>query len=115
MVGWHYQLNGHEFEEDPGVGDEQESLKCCSPWDCKESDTTKQLNSNSYMWASVMVHMVKKKSACNAGHTGSVSGSGRSPGEGNGYSIQYSCLENSMDRRAWWAKWCMGLQKVRYD
>ena len=38
-----------------------------------------------------------KESACNAGDLGSVPGSGRSPGEGNGYPLQYSCLENSMD------------------
>ena len=40
--------------------------------------------------------------ACNAGDLGSISGSGRSPGEGNGYSLQYSCLESSMDRGALW-------------
>ena len=32
MVGWHHQLNGHEFEQAPGVGDGQVSLVCCSPW-----------------------------------------------------------------------------------
>ena len=40
MVGWHYQLNGHEFEQAPGDGEEQGSLACCSPWGCKESDST---------------------------------------------------------------------------
>ena len=44
-----------------------------------------------------------KQSACNAGDPGSIPGSGRSPGEGNGNPLQCSCLENSMDRRAWWA------------
>ena len=44
MVGWHYQLYGHEFEQAPGVGDGQGSLVCCSPWGLKESDTTEQLN-----------------------------------------------------------------------
>ena len=44
-----------------------------------------------------------KESACNAGDPGSILGSGRSPGEGNGYPLQYSCLENPMDRGAWWA------------
>jgi len=44
-----------------------------------------------------------KESACNVGNQGSILGSGRSPGEGNGYSLQYSCLENPMDRGAWWA------------
>ena len=44
MVGWHHRLDGHEFEQALGVGDGQGSLACCSPWDYKESDTTKQLN-----------------------------------------------------------------------
>ena len=44
MVGWHHQLNGHEFEEALGVGDGQGSLECCNPGSGKESDTTKQLN-----------------------------------------------------------------------
>ena len=43
-----------------------------------------------------------KESACNAGDPGSIPGSGRSPGVGNGYPLQYSCLENSKDRGAWW-------------
>ena len=46
--------------------------------------------------------MVKNPPA-NAGDTGSIPRSGRSPGEGNGYPFQYSCLENPMDRGAWWA------------
>ena len=46
---------------------------------------------------------VVKKSACSAGDAGSIPGSGRSPGEGNGNPLQYSCLENPMDRGAWWA------------
>ena len=44
MVGCHHQLNGHEFEETPGVGDGQGGLVCCSPWGCKELDTTERLN-----------------------------------------------------------------------
>ena len=44
-----------------------------------------------------------KSSTCNAGDLGSIPGSGRSPGEGNGNPLQYSCLENPMDRGAWWA------------
>ena len=42
-----------------------------------------------------------KTSVCNAGEPGSISGLGRSPGEGNGSPLQYSCLENPMDRGAW--------------
>ena len=44
MVGWHHHLNGHEFEQAPGVGDGQGGLVCCSPRGRKESDTTEQLN-----------------------------------------------------------------------
>ena len=44
VVGWHRQLNGHEFEQAPGVGDGQRSLECLSPWGCKESDMTERLN-----------------------------------------------------------------------
>ena len=44
MVGWHHQLEGHEFEQAPGVGDGQGSLACCSPRGRKESDTTERLN-----------------------------------------------------------------------
>ena len=44
-----------------------------------------------------------KESACNAGDPGSIPGLGRSPGEENGHPLQYSCLENLMDRGAWWA------------
>ena len=44
MVGWHHQLDEPEFEQAPGVGDGQGSLACYSPWDCKESDMTEQLN-----------------------------------------------------------------------
>ena len=44
MVEWHHQLNGHEFEQAPGVGDGQGSLMCYSSWGHNESDTTEQLN-----------------------------------------------------------------------
>ena len=44
MVGWHHQLDGHEFEQALGVGDGQGSLACCSPWGRTESDMTEQLN-----------------------------------------------------------------------
>jgi len=44
-----------------------------------------------------------KVSACNAGDLGSIPGLGRSPGDGNGNPLQYSCLENSIDGGAWWA------------
>ena len=47
MAGWHHQLDGHKFEQAPGVGDGQGSLVFCSPWGCKESDTTEL---NDFPW-----------------------------------------------------------------
>ena len=44
MVGWHHRLDGHEFEQAPGVGDGQGGLACCSPWGRKQWDTTERLN-----------------------------------------------------------------------
>ena len=55
-----------------------------------------------------------KESACQAGDTGSIPGSGRSPGEGNGNPFQYSCLGNLMDRKPGGLQ-SMGLQRVGYD
>ena len=49
MVGWNNQLDGHEFEYAPGVGDGQGSLTCCSPWGRKELDMTWQLNNNNLL------------------------------------------------------------------
>ena len=46
MVGWHHQLNAHEFEQALGDGDGQGSLVWCRPWGHKESDTTEWLNNN---------------------------------------------------------------------
>ena len=44
MVGWHYQLNGHESEQAPGDSDGQGGLACCDSQGCRESDTTERLN-----------------------------------------------------------------------
>ena len=44
MVGWHHRLDGREFEQAPRVDDGQGSLAYCSPWGCKESDMSEQLN-----------------------------------------------------------------------
>ena len=54
-------------------------------------------------------------SACNAGDSGLIPGLGRCPGEGNGNTLQYCCLENSMDGGAWWASQFMGSQRVGHD
>ena len=47
MVGWHHQLNGHEFEQTPGDSEGQRSLASCSPWGHEESDTTEQQHGSS--------------------------------------------------------------------
>ena len=75
-----------------------------SPWRCKESDTTERLK-----WTELSVYIDLpsssdgKESAYNAGDLSSIPGSGRSSGEGHGNPFQYSCLENPMERGAWWA------------
>ena len=59
-----------------------------------------------FVWVAFPGGSVSKEPACNAGDPGdicSIPGLGRSPGAGNGYPFQYSCLGNHMDRRAWWA------------
>ena len=48
MVGWHHELNGHEFEQALGIGDGQGSLACCSPWGHKESDTHNEATEMNY-------------------------------------------------------------------
>ena len=55
-----------------------------------------------------------KESACNAGDLGSIPGLGRFPGEGKGYPLQYSCLENPMDREPGGLQF-MGSQRVRHN
>ena len=59
--------------------------------------------SHPYMTIGKTMAQIVEVSACNAGDLSLVPGSGRSPGEGNGNPLQYSCLENSMDGGAWWA------------
>ena len=57
---------------------------------------------------------VCKESACSTGDLGLIPGSGRSPGEGNGNPLQYSCLEDPTDRGAWWAT-VHGVARVRHN
>ena len=64
-----------------------------------ESYTRKSINKH---FGIVLGGSDGKQSACNAGDLGSIPGLGRSSGEGNGNLLQYSCLENSMDRGTWW-------------
>ena len=50
MAGRHHRLNGHEFEQTPENSEGQGSLVCCSPWGCKQSDMTEQLNDNNLLF-----------------------------------------------------------------
>ena len=60
-------------------------------------------NLNYYVAQGFPSSSVSKASVCNARDLGSIPGLGRSPGDGNSNPLQYPCLENSVDRRAWWA------------
>ena len=51
MFGWYHQLNGHEFEQALEGGEGQRSLACFSPWGCKESDTSVQVNNKKHLHA----------------------------------------------------------------
>ena len=122
LVGWHHWLNGLEFEQAPGNAEGQGSLACRSPWGRKESDTTKQLNNNIFIWfitsrywlSDFLGGSVIKNMPANARDIGSIPGSGRSPREGNGNPLQYSCLGNPMDRGVRRAT-TLGLQRVGHD
>ena len=59
MVGRHHRLDGHEFEQAPGVGDGQGGLACCSPWGRTESDTTERLNRTELMRLSKQYHLLR--------------------------------------------------------
>ena len=90
----------------PGKSHGWRSLVGYSPWGHKESDTTEQLHFTSQGKRGFPGGSVVKNPPVNAGDArilGSVPGLGRSPGEGHGNPLQYSCLENPMNRGAWWA------------
>ena len=72
---------------------------------CTHGNTTKNARMETMLWGFLGVSdgLKKKKTACNAGDLGLISGSGESPGEGNGYPLQYSCLKNCLGRGAWQA------------
>ena len=136
MAGWHHQCNEYELGQALGDGEGLAGLVCCSPWGHRESDTTgrvdssnkhTQLCSNLFCFyicrnkslvksnTSEYVLLIQldfpggsdgKASVYNSGDPGSIPGSGRSPGEGNGTPLQYYCLENPMDRGAWQATLC---------
>ena len=64
MVGWHHQLDGHEFEQALGVGDGQGSLACCSLWGCRELDTTEWLSWTEWKLRSHLMYVWKEPDLC---------------------------------------------------
>ena len=63
MIGWHHQLDGHEFEQVSGDGEGQGSQACCRPWGHEEPDTTERLNNNFHLtqWydEELIIHIFK--------------------------------------------------------
>ena len=108
MVGWHHQLNGHEFEQTQGDGERYRSQACWISWGSqrvRHDLATQEQPSIIKFGASLVAKSVKKlpatqETACNSEDEGSISGPERSSGEGNSNPLQYSCLGNSMERRA---------------
>ena len=96
MVGWHHQLDGHEFEQALEDGEGLGSLVCCSLWGCKDLDMTERLNKRQRKGFSC--GSVVKKLPANARDLGLIPELERSSEEGNGSPFQYSCLGNPMDR-----------------
>ena len=87
----------------PGKPYGQRSLTGYGPWDHKESDTTERLtHTHTQSLVGFPGGAVVKKPPTSAEDLDLIPGSGRAPGGGNGYPLQYSCLENPMDRGAWW-------------
>ena len=61
MIGWHHQLNGHEFEQALGDDEGQGSLVCCRPWGHKELHMTEWLNNNHFLKHSFSLHQLSVK------------------------------------------------------
>ena len=86
-------------------------LQCCVSFRCSTSESVSVTYIYIYVYMYVYTHTHmrspggsgSKESACNVGDLSSIPGSGRSPGKENGNPVQYSCMENTMDRRAWQA------------
>ena len=103
MVRQHHWLNGYESEQTLGDTGGQRNLACTV------HGVTKSQRLNKWCWIKISVNSGfpggsdGQESICNAGDLGSSPGWGKSPGEGNGYPLLFSCLENSMDRWAWQA------------
>ena len=114
MVGWYHQLNRHELRQTTGDSEGQRSLACSThgvancqtPLATEQHKECTQFNQVIYLRTNRIYFPFRqgfpcnsagKETACNARDLGLIPGLGRSPGEGKGYPLQYSCLENFMD------------------
>ena len=100
MIGWHHWLSSHKFEQTQGDSEFEtigpavvHGVAKSWTWFSDWTTTKKGFLGDSSV----------KNLPANAGHLGSIQGLGRSPEEGNSSPLQYSCLENSMERGTWWA------------
>ena len=106
MDGWRLQLKGHEFKQTPGEGERQGSLSGCSSWGrrVRHNLAIKQQQQQQYTHTHTHTRfpgsLAGRESTCNAGDPGSIPGLEKSPGEGIGYPLQYSCLENPRGQRS---------------
>ena len=115
MIGWHHQLNGHEFEQTPGNREQLRSLACYSTWGqsqtqlCNWTTTITCVYSCTYVYVCVYIHTHiygvpdgsdGKEFTCSAGESGSTPGLERSPRGRYGDPLQYSCLENPHEKRS---------------
>ena len=92
-----WRENGNPLPDSSGKSHGQRSLASYSPWACTRVGRDLAAKQKQ----SLPGGSDCKESACNEGDSGMIPGSGRSPGEGNGNPLQYSCLENSMDKGTW--------------
>ena len=114
-------VHGVGYSTARGIFLHQESNRCLLHWQADSSPLSHQeslaltvLRSTGQLFLGFPHRSVGKESACNAGDPGSIPGSERSPAEGNGNPLQYSCLENPMDGGAWQAT-IHGVARVRHD
>ena len=103
---------GFQSSDSSASSDKTNAYKSVSPLGSLSFPSITSFSQGS--WTGFLCSLVSKASACNTGDLGSIPGSGRSPGEGNGNPLQYSCLENPLDRGAWRAT-VLGITRVGDD
>ena len=117
-MNWEHPDVQAEYRKDRGTRDQigiihsvsprrlaSDTSPCCFSFkkDLCPSNQVRNISPLTEEWIKKIWYVCTVESAYNAGDSGSIPGSGRSPGEGNGNPLQYSCLENSIDRGTWWA------------